>query len=103
MKTTLIGLSVAATLLALTNQTSKEAYADYLIQTWQSQVCTQRSLPPVQETVCKVGGIVPNSLKSYIAQNYVMEKNHVFFTIYYFNMGSVQNRTLGIGGQFFNI
>ncbi|MBE9014044.1 hypothetical protein IQ250_28035 [Pseudanabaenaceae cyanobacterium LEGE 13415] len=103
MKSMLIGVSIVATMLAMLNRSSKEAYAEYLIQNWQSRVCTQRTLPSAQKMACDLGGIVPNSLKSYIAQGYITEKDHVFFTVYQFNLGSIENRAISIGGQFVNL
>lgn len=103
MKTLIIGLAIAATFLTSTNRPSKETYADYLIENWQSEICSQRSLPPDERRWCDISIIVPNSLKSYVVQRYAMEKNQVLFTTYYFKLGNFENRSVFIGGQFFNL
>ncbi|MGG6268608.1 hypothetical protein [Leptolyngbya sp. AN10] len=103
MKSLLLGVSIVATMLAMVNRPSKEAYAEYLIQNWQSRVCTQPNLSADQKMMCDVGGVVPIVVKKAIAQGYITEKNHVFFTVYQFNLGAIENRTISIGGQFVNL
>ncbi|BAU13370.1 hypothetical protein LEP3755_39090 [Leptolyngbya sp. NIES-3755] len=103
MKSLLIGVSIAATMLAMLNRPSKEDYAQYLVQNWQSRVCTQPNLPTDQKMLCDVGGVFPVGVKTYIAQGYITEKNHVFFTVYQFNLGTIETRTISIGGQFVNL
>lgn len=96
----LIGCAIAGIGLVMTNP-SEEAYGNFVVRTWQKQVCQQRSLPIYEVIACEASRILPSKVRAGIVRSYSSRQSYLFFTVYDLNLGKSQHRIIGIGGHFF--
>lgn len=97
-----MAFGIFASFMAATNP-AKEDYLERTARRLTEEICTHQQLPRELKLACsRVAPLASSTLKPLISAA-TRRQNYLLFSIYTTELGCIQSRSLGLGGQFLPI
>ena len=96
------GAFLGVTALILATNPTKEAYSEYLV--WQMKDnCKQTQLELHEKAICytTINALPTSGIKPFII-GYTRRRNYFLFSLYTTDIWGMKNKTIGLGGHFFD-